>query len=379
MPVRKELAIRQIAALPYRIEADGSASVMLITSRDTRRWVIPKGNRMKGIDPHHAAALEAFEEAGIKGLLCPTSLGSFEYDKRRDDGTTRAARVEVYPLAVTEESPTWPEQHQRLRQWFGLAAAVFAVDEPDLKTIIGSFRDPPRFAGVTDRALLWARDKGATKIPMLRWFQALMPKQGRFFELFDAHAELLVAGADALARLLQGGSRIAEHSKTIFDRENDADAITRHVLQDVRRTFVTPFDRSAITSLISSMDDAIDQMNKTAKAISIFDVTEFEPQMGDISGIIVEAARVTAEAIPLLRALGPNASRLHVLTARIIRLEGEADDIHDAGLRALFRRHAETRPMAFVVGQEIYGHLERVVDCFEDVANEIQGLVIDHA
>ena len=143
--------------------------------------------------------------------------------------------------------------------------------------------------------------------------------------------------------------------------------------------FVTPFDRSAITSLISSMDDAIDQMNKTAKAISIFEVTEFEPQMGDISGIIVEAARVTAEAIPLLRSLGTNASRLHVLTARIIRLEGEADDIHDAGLRALFKRHGQTRPMAFVVGQEVYGHLERVVDCFEDVANEIQGLVIDHA
>ncbi|MGI4880461.1 MAG: DUF47 family protein, partial [Janthinobacterium lividum] len=335
--------------MPYRIEADGSASVLLITSRETRRWVIPKGNLMKGIDPHHAAALEAFEEAGIKGLLCPTSLGSFAYDKRRGDGTTRAAMVDVFPLAVTDESPTWPEQHQRLRQWFRLADAVDAVDEPELKAIIGSFRDQPRFAGITDRALLWARDKGATKIPMLRWFQAMMPKQGRFFELFDAHAGLLVAGADALARLLQGGDGIAEHSKTIFDRENDADAITRHVLQDVRRTFVTPFDRSAITGLISSMDDAIDQMNKTAKAIAIFDVTEFEPQMGDISGIIVEAARVTAEAIPLLRALGPNGSRLHVLTARIIRLEGEADDIHDAGLKSLFKRHGATRPMAFIV------------------------------
>ena len=369
----------QIAALPYRIEADGRASVMLITSRGTRRWVIPKGNHMTDIDPHQAAAVEAFEEAGVSGLLCPTSLGTFDYDKRRGDGSVREIKVVVFPLAVTEELATWPEDQQRLRQWFSLDEAVAAVDEPDLKAIIGAFRDPPRFAGITDRALLWTREAGAKRFPMLRWFQALMPKQGRFFELFDAHAAILVAGADALARLLQGGSGIAEHSKTIFDRENEADNITRQVLQDVRRTFVTPFDRSAITSLISSMDDAIDQMNKTAKAISIFEVTEFEPQMGDISGIIVEAARVTAEAIPLLRSVGGNASRLHVLTARIIRLEGEADDIHDTGLKALFKRYGESRPMAFIVGQEVYGHLERVVDCFEDVANEIQGLVIDHA
>lgn len=146
----REPAIRQIAALPYRIEDDGSASVLLITSRETRRWVIPKGNRIKGIDPHHAAAIEAFEafeafeEAGIKGLLCQTSLGSFAYHKRRGNGTTRAAMVEVFSLAVTDESPTWPEQHQRLRQWFGLADAVAAVDEPGLKTIIGALHNPAR-------------------------------------------------------------------------------------------------------------------------------------------------------------------------------------------------------------------------------------------
>ena len=116
--------------------------MLLITSRETRRWVIPKGNQIKGIDPHHAAALEAFEEAGVEGLLCPASLGSFAYDKRRGDGTTSAAVVEVFPMAVTDESPTWPEQHQRLRQWFGIADAVAAVDEPGLKMIIGAFHNP---------------------------------------------------------------------------------------------------------------------------------------------------------------------------------------------------------------------------------------------
>jgi predicted phosphate transport protein (TIGR00153 family) len=214
---------------------------------------------------------------------------------------------------------------------------------------------------------------------MLGWFQALMPKQGRFFELFEAHSATLVAGADALARLLQGGDDMDQHGRTIRDREHDADEITRQVLLDIRRTLVTPFDRSAITDLVGSMDDAIDQMNKTAKAISLYDFTEFAPQMRDISGIIIEAARITAEAIPLLRSVGANAQRLHTLTERIVQIEGHADDIHDAGMKALFQTYGESRPMMFVVGSEIYGHLEKVVDCFEDVANEIDGLVTDHA
>jgi uncharacterized protein Yka (UPF0111/DUF47 family)/8-oxo-dGTP pyrophosphatase MutT (NUDIX family) len=371
--------IRQIAALPYRIKPDGSAAILLITSRETKRWVIPKGNRMRGIGPHHAAEIEAFEEAGISGILCPTSLGTFDYDKRRTNGSAKPARVEVFPLAVTEELVDWPEQHQRERHWFDLAAAAEAVDEPELRAIIQAFREPPPIPGITDRALDWATTKGANRFPMLRWFQKLMPQQGEFFTLFDAHAATLVAGADALAKLLQGGDTMAEHSKAIYDREDDADAITRQVLQDVRRTFVTPFDRSAITSLISSMDDAIDEMLRTSKAISMYDIVEFDPQMRDIAGIIVEAARVTAEAIPLLRAVGANASRLHVLTERIVRLEGEADDIHDIGMKALFKKHGAKAPMAFIIGQEVYAALEKVVDSFEDVANEIQGLVIDHA
>jgi predicted phosphate transport protein (TIGR00153 family) len=169
------------------------------------------------------------------------------------------------------------------------------------------------------------------------------------------------------------------HIQTIVDREHEADDITRDVLQDVRRILVTPFDRSAITGLIGVMDDAIDQMNGTAKSITLYDVTDFTAEMRDMSGIIVEAARVTAEAIPLLRSLGSNDARLHALTLRLIELEGHADEIHETGLRALYKACGDAQPMRFIVGREIYGHLEKVVDRFEDVANEIQGLVIDHA
>ncbi len=213
---------------------------------------------------------------------------------------------------------------------------------------------------------------------MLAWFQALMPKQGRFFDQFEAHAATLVAGAAALERLFSGNGEIAAQIAEIVDREHEADDITREVLQDVRRVFVTPFDRSAITDLIGVMDDSIDQMNQTAMSIELYEVTEFAPEMRAMVELVVEAARVTAEAIPLLRSVNGNAAELHQLTGRLVELEGRADEFHATGLKALLKATAH-EPMKFIVGREIYSHLERTADRFEDIANEIQGLVIDHA
>ena len=141
----------------------------------------------------------------------------------------------------------------------------------------------------------------------------------------------------------------------------------------------TPFDRSAITDLIGAMDDAIDQMHQTAKTITLYEVTQFEPPMQDMAAIIVEAARITADAMPLLRSIGRNSTQLHSLTERLVRIEGHADDIYEAGRKALFHAHKDSGAMTFIIGNEIYNHLEKIVDRFEDVANEIQGLVIDHA
>ncbi len=353
--------------------------LLLITSRDTKRWVLPKGNPIRGLEPHLAAAREAYEEAGITGIPCPSALGSYRYDKRRGNGSVRSLSVDVFPLAFVAQLETWPEQAERDVRWFTLPEAANAVDEADLGAIIGAFQHPTPSPGIAERLALGARRRIEERIPQLQWFQALMPKQGRFFELFEAHALTLVAGADALAKLLEGGTTIDHYCKQIFDLEQQADDIARTVLQDVRRTFVTPFDRSAITGLISAMDDAIDQMNATAKSITLFEVTKFAPHMRDMAGIIVEAARVLAEAIPLLRSINSNSARLHDLTARLIKIEGDADDIHDAGVKTLFKANGEATALAFVVGREIYGHLEKVVDRFEDVANEIQGLAIDHA
>jgi len=364
--------------LPYRIEPDGAVRVLLITTRETRRWVIPKGNIIRGLAPHEAAAHEAFEEAGISGVPCPTPIGGYTYWKRRRNGQMRRAEVDVFPLAVVTQADDWPEQDQRDTRWFDLEDAAAAVDEGGLARLIGSFRVGLAPAGWPAQAVAWTRAQGG-RWAVMRWFQALMPKSGRFFEQFEEHGATLVAGADALARLLAGGPDMDAHIREITDQEHRADDITRDVLRDVRRILITPFDRSAISGLIASMDDAIDEMNGTAKAITLFELTEFEPAMRDIGGIIVEAARVTAEAIPLLRSIGENGSRIIELTERLVKLEGHADEIHAAGLKALFKASGAADPMGFIVGREIYTHLERVVDRFEDVANEVQGLVLDHA
>ena len=135
---------------------------------------------------------------------------------------------------------------------------------------------------------------------MLGWFQYLMPKEERFFDLFVRHAQVVVAGAEALRELLKGGENIAQHCQTIFERENDADEVTRQVLTAVRRTFITPFDRTDIQDLTSSMDDSIDQMNKTAKTIMLFEVKSFEPQMQAMGDVILKASKLVLEAMPLL-------------------------------------------------------------------------------
>jgi hypothetical protein len=351
--------------------------VLLVTSRQTRRWVLPKGNPVTGLSLHESAAHEALEEAGVRGAACPTPIGRYRYRKRRRTGAAVMVDVDVFPIAVTDELPEWEEDDERERRWFPLDAAAEAVDEPDLKEVIRSFRAED--VALRGFALSPAAIGRKTRQGMFHWFQNLMPKQGNFFELFEAHSATLCAGGNALVRLLQGGEGMADHVREIEEREHDADDIIREVLQSVRRTFLTPFDRSAIISLISAMDDAIDQMQQTAGAISLYDVREFAPEMRDMAAIIVDCARVTAEALPLLRNIRPNAARLHQLTERLVTMEGQADGIHARGLKKLFHEKGEENALSFVVNREIYSHLERVIDRFEDVANEIDGLVIDHA
>jgi len=214
---------------------------------------------------------------------------------------------------------------------------------------------------------------------MPMWFDALMPKEERFYDLFNRHARTIVEGSQALAALLKGGASVSDACHTVMDYENQADTITRDVLILTRRSFITPFDRSDIKQLISSLDDSIDQMQKTAKAILLFEVGTFEPPMADMGGIIVEAAKLTADAVALLGVFRQQATKLNGITEQIIHLEERADGLHNLGIRALYMKFRDGNAMDFIVGTEIYDHLEKVMDRFEDVANCISGIVIEQA
>jgi len=214
---------------------------------------------------------------------------------------------------------------------------------------------------------------------MMSWFHALMPKEERFFELFAQHSRAVVAGAIALRAMLEGADAISSNYQTVMDREHDADNVTREVLIAVRRTFITPFDRGNIRDLITSMDNAIDQMQKTAKAVRLFEVTAFTPEMKEMGDTIVKCAELVQQGVPLLKSISSQATNLSALTEQISALEGRADDMHDRGLHALYKANAQSgNGLAFFVGNEVYDHLEKVVDRFDDVANVMHGIVIEH-
>ena len=204
-----------------------------------------------------------------------------------------------------------------------------------------------------------------------------MPREDRFFELYNRHAQTLVDGAVALPGGICKAASVSDAAHKIFAIEAQADAITREVLILVRRSFITPFDRGDIKELINTLDDTVDQMQKTAKAVLLFEVETIEPEMVEMGVRISQAATLTAEAVRLWRPCRARASSAS--PEEIIRLEDDADTLNDIGVKALFKNHREGNAMAYIIGVEIYDHLEKVMDRFEDVANRISGIVIEQA
>ena len=129
--------ITQYGVIAWKESDGGGRQVLLITSRDTKRWVIPRGNPISGLSPPQAAAQEAWEEAGIRGETDDEALGAYPYDKRRLNGLLVPAEVQVFAMLVSEEAETWPEASQRERRWFSPAEAAEAVDEPELGALLG--------------------------------------------------------------------------------------------------------------------------------------------------------------------------------------------------------------------------------------------------
>lgn len=133
----------QIAALPVRWDKSGELRVLMVTSRDTGRWVMPKGWIMDGKKPWQAAKIEAMEEAGATGFISDTPIGTYTYDKRLDRRNSVRCRVTVYPMTVEKLKRRWKERKERKRHWFSLKKAAKLVNEKDLSALLKDLASNP--------------------------------------------------------------------------------------------------------------------------------------------------------------------------------------------------------------------------------------------
>ena len=213
---------------------------------------------------------------------------------------------------------------------------------------------------------------------MFKLIKAIMPRSDNFFDLFEAQAKKAQAAAQTLRAILDGGDGTADKCARLSTQEEEADQISYAVMQSIRRSFITPFDRSDIKALSTSLDDAIDQMNKTGKTVMLYDVAEFQTNMRAMGDRIILLSNILAEALPLMRNIGAHSSQLHQMVGEISRIEEQSDQMYDTGLKDLFKATPKDQALDFVIGAELYDRLEKVCDRFEDVAHVMSDIVIEH-
>ena len=213
---------------------------------------------------------------------------------------------------------------------------------------------------------------------MFKLIKSIMPRSDNFFDLFEAQAKKAQEASQTLRAILDGGADTADKCARLSTQEEEADQINYEVMQSIRRSFITPFDRSDIKALSSSLDDAIDQMNKTGKAVMLYDVAAFQPNMRAMGDRIILLANIVAEALPLMRDIGKHSGRLHQMVGEISRIEEQSDQMYDSGLKDLFKATPKDQALDFIIGAELYDRLEKVCDRFEDVAHVMSDIVIEH-
>jgi uncharacterized protein len=213
---------------------------------------------------------------------------------------------------------------------------------------------------------------------MFKLIKAIMPKSDNFFVLFEAQARKAQEAAQTLRTILDGGDGTADKCAKLSTQEEEADQISYEVMESIRRSFITPFDRSDIKALSSALDDAIDQMNKTGKTVMLYDVLTFQPNMRAMGDRIILLANIVADALPLMRDIGTHSGRLHQMVGEISRIEEQSDQMYDTGLKELFKATPKDQALDFIIGAELYDRLEKVCDRFEDVAHVMGDIVIEH-
>lgn len=208
----------------------------------------------------------------------------------------------------------------------------------------------------------------------------LMPREPKFFELFNQHAQLIVAASAVLTELLRGFTR-EEHKREerinqILEIEHRADNITHETVALLHRTFVTPLDREDIHRLISRMDDVLDLIQDTAESFQLYDVRNLTPEACELADLVHECCLRMQKAVGLLSDMAQSNETLS-LCNEIDRLESEADRVMRTALSKLFREESDVRQLMKL--ETVYQLLESATDRCEDVANIIEGVVLENA
>lgn len=207
-------------------------------------------------------------------------------------------------------------------------------------------------------------------------FARWMPREERFFELFVEHAEQLVLGASELKALMQNVGELTARKRNIESIEHVADKITHQTMQLVHKTFITPLDRDEIHQLITKMDDILDLMEDVSQCMFLYDIRAVTPealQLAEICVVSTEKVRAAVKLLPDMK----NAATIVPLCAEIDRLESDADHVMRAAMAKLFREEADAKHLFKM--KEIYQLLESVTDRCQDVANILEGIVLDNS
>ena len=207
-------------------------------------------------------------------------------------------------------------------------------------------------------------------------FARLMPHEGRFFTYFTEHAALILQGAVELKAMMDDTGETESRAHNIKAIETRADTVTYETIQLLHTTFITPIDRDEIHQLITRMDDILDLMEDVSQSVFLYDIRKIPDEAKRLADICVACTEKVKAAVDLLNNMG-NAEKIMKICGEIDRLETDADQVLRAAMAKLFRNEADTRELIKL--KEIYEHLEAVTDKCEDVANIIEGIVIENS
>jgi predicted phosphate transport protein (TIGR00153 family) len=213
----------------------------------------------------------------------------------------------------------------------------------------------------------------------MNFITRLMPREGRFFSLFDSHAKLIVDGANALANVLRDYEVAKDRAvgiKLIEDAEHAADRITHETVQLLHTTFITPFDRDDIHRLISRMDDVLDLIQDTAETLVLYDIQKVTPEATQLAELVLRCAERVQAAVNLMGSMADAAAMLEICQ-EIDKLESEADKVMRGAVSQLFRNETDTRQLIKL--KAVYEALESATDKCQDVANVIESVVLENA